>query len=191
VLTGSVPEISLVEGGSKRTPVITTVEIPTPKGILHPIKKYTFETDVANGRLDLWIPYGIVYNLTITGQKSASFDFGTEDSPVSTGAVKVAASMLNYMWFVSGTVQSPVIKMQPGKRYKLSVYIKSDTRGLPVKFGMTKDSPWGWKEGPTVNAGTGWKQYTTAISNIANGYIFIEFSAPGTVWMSDFSLLED
>lgn len=191
-ITGNIDTMYELQSGVRQTLSLSTNELPAATGVFNKIIEYTCTVAVNDGCLDLEIPSGAIYTLSISdGQSASNFEFGTEDSPVSNGYVKVSASRVTYVSIVSGNGGSyPTISMDPAKNYKLTVYLKSDIQSLPVRFGMRKDS----LSGPTVyrnaTVGTSWQKYELSVSPEYR-WVYVQTNGGrGTVWVDSFALEE-
>jgi hypothetical protein len=185
-------ELFEMKGDSRQPITAKIVEIPVPKGIENTIKENTFDITVEGGQFSLFIPSGSIYSLSITpksGSGSAqAFDFGPVDTLVSAGHKLVTASKIADV-YVTGQNNDchPRIKLKPDGKYKLSVYMKSDTPDLPVTFGMQM---WLSKYGSTVNVGTEWKKYEIPVTK-KGSCVYVDLNTPGTVWVDDFELVKN
>jgi hypothetical protein len=194
-VTSNTSELFEMKGDTRQPITAKITEIPVPKGIENTIKENTFDVTVEGGQFNLFIPSGSIYSLSITPKSGfgsvQAFDFGPGDAPVSAGHKLVSASRLSSVNIISANGDSkPRITFKDGAKYKLSVYMKSNTPDLPVNIGMRIGAPWGAREYKTVKVGTEWARYEMPITKKGE-WVYVELAAPGTVWVDNFSLEKD
>jgi hypothetical protein len=189
----STSELFEMKGNTSQALSIKTVEIPVHKGIENTIKENTFDTAVEGGQFSLFIPSGSIYSLAITPQSGGNvraFDFGPGNLSVAAGHKLVAASKLASVNVISQNNDcKPDIKLKADGKYKLSVYMKSDTPNLPVIFGLKAGEIWGERDFKTVSIGREWKKYEMTVTKKGpNAWVYVELRTPGTIWVDDFAL---
>jgi hypothetical protein len=183
-----------MKGDTRQPLTIKTSDIPVPKGIINTIKENTFDVTVEGGQFGLLIPSGAIYSLAIipkSGGSVQAFDFGPVDTPVIAGHKLVSASELSSISVMSRNHDwQPVIRLKPDGKYKLSIYMKSDTPNLPVTFGLWVGEKSSRKQDcRTVNIGNEWKKYEMPVTLEGTcAWSLIELNASGTLWVDDFTL---
>ncbi|HAH87360.1 MAG TPA: hypothetical protein DCL60_08315, partial [Armatimonadetes bacterium] len=189
----STAQLFAMKDGNRLPITIKTVEIPVPKGIEHTIKENTFDVTVKGGPFGLFMPSGAIYSLRIVPERGAvgiqAFEFRPNGCSTTLGYKLVSASKVASATAISCTVGEgwPRIKLKDGVKYKLSVYMKSDTPNLSIRFGMREGVPWGSEENKTVKIGTQWAKYEMPVTKKGE-WVFVQLNTPGTVWVDDFAL---